>query len=234
MAPANWQLAAAAVGGAVLAILIEKRMRSLVRSIIHREEPVSKDDAQREKVSQAYAATALGQAACCQAPPSVEASTTLNYSAADVALGKATGADLGLGCGNPVSLAALKAGEVVVDLGSGPGLDCVLAAKAVGSGGRAIGIDLTDEMLEKARAAAAKAGAPNAEFRKGAIEALPVESNTADAVISNCVINLSPDKAAVCREAYRVLKPGGRVAVADVVRTQALPEHLKTEQALAC
>jgi len=208
MAPANWQLAAAAVGGAVLAILIEKRMRSLVRSIIHqREEPVSKDDAQREKVSQAYAATALGQAACCQAPPSVEASTTLNYSAADVALGKATGADLGLGCGNPVSLAALKAGEVVVDLGSGPGLDCVLAAKA---------------------------GAPNAEFRKGAIEALPVESNAADAVISNCVINLSPDKAAVCREAYRVLKPGGRVAVADVVRTQALPEHLKTEQALAC
>jgi arsenite methyltransferase len=142
---------------------------------------------------------------------------------------------MGLGCGNPTAIADLKVGEVVLDLGSGAGVDVFLAANKVGPTGRAIGVDMTKEMIDKAKRIATDHGYHNAEFRLGEMESLPVEDESVDAIISNCVINLSPDKSRVFREAYRALKPGGRLTVSDIVSEGALPDEIKTDSnAWAC
>jgi SAM-dependent methyltransferase len=145
-----------------------------------------------------------------------------------------TGANLGLGCGNPLAMASLQPGQTVLDLGSGAGFDCFLAARAVGPTGRVIGVDMTHEMLQRARDNARRGGYTQVEFRLGEIEALPVADNSVDVVISNCVLNLSPEKLRVLTEAFRVLRPGGRVAVSDPVRTAELPPEIANDPSLYC
>ena len=174
-------------------------------------------------------------AGCCGTSDDVAISqlisTRLGYSESDLAA-VPDGADMGLGCGNPKAIAALKSGETVLDLGSGGGFDCFLAASEVGDSGRVIGVDMTPDMLSKARSNAAKGGYGNVEFRLGEIEHLPVADATVDVIISNCVINLSADKPQVFREANRVLRPGGRLAIADVVATADLPDEIRNDPTL--
>ncbi|HIH73758.1 MAG TPA: arsenite methyltransferase [Methanosarcina sp.] len=167
---------------------------------------------------------------CCGDSGAVDLSKSLGYSEADVQT--APDANLGLGCGNPTAFADLKPGDIVLDLGSGAGFDCFLAAQKVGNAGKVIGVDMTPEMIEKAQVNAQKYGYSNVEFRHGDIEALPVEDSSVDVIISNCVINLAPNKEKVFREAFRVLKPEGRMYVSDMVLLEDLPEELKNDSGL--
>lgn len=175
-----------------------------------------------------------GSGSCCSGgdvSASGEVSLVVGYSVEDLST-VPQGADMGLGCGNPLAIASLKPGETVLDLGSGGGFDCFLAAQAVGEDGRVIGVDATPEMVSKARQLAAQHGFENVEFRLGEIEHLPVADGCIDVIISNCVINLSPQKPRVFEEALRVLVPGGRLAISDVVATVELPDEIQQDRSL--
>lgn len=167
---------------------------------------------------------------CCGDSSPAALSKSLGYSELDVQA--VPDANMGLGCGNPTAFAELKLGDVVLDLGSGAGFDCFLAAQKVGSSGKVIGVDMTPEMVEKAQSNARKYGYSNVEFRHGDIEALPVENSSVDVIISNCVINLAPDKEKVFREAFRVLRQEGKMYISDMVLLEDLPEELKNDSSL--
>lgn len=196
----------------------------------------------QKQVKEAYSKIVKKSTPCCGSSPAIISKSSvesynkkIGYSDEDLK-SVPEGASLGVGCGNPVALASLKEGEVVLDLGSGTGFDAFLASKAVGEKGRVIGIDMTEEMILKARENVKKGGYKNVEFKLGEIENLPVEDSSIDVVISNCVINLSPDKEKVFKEVYRVLRPNGRMLNTDIVVTKRLPESvlLNREAYIAC
>jgi len=187
----------------------------------------------RDSVRKRYARAAGEQesadgASCCDSSCADVDATSLGYSAEDIAAAP-EGAEMGLGCGNPIALASLQPGEVVVDLGSGGGFDCFLASNRVGPTGRVIGVDMTPEMVSKARRTADGKGFENVEFRLGEIEHLPVADDSADVIMSNCVVNLSPDKPEVLRESFRVLRSGGRLAISDLLAVGPMPDEVRAD-----
>jgi len=193
----------------------------------------------KKAVRENYAKVASSNSCCCGSSsvsccpqPGMEKEISLGIGYLKEDMEKVPeGSNLGLGCGNPVALASIKEGETVLDLGSGAGFDCFLAAEKVGPLGKVIGVDMTPEMINKAKENAKKGGYENVEFKLGEIEDLPVEDNSIDLIISNCVVNLSPDKDKVFKESFRVLKPGGRIMVSDLVLAKELPDFIKDDMA---